>query len=210
MCLDLVSMATARAYRSRQRPKRSEVTRERIVKTVYDLLADGVFHELTMEKVAERAGISRAALYQHFESRLALVDAICDMFAVNPSLLAVRKAVTTDDFEGAIERVIENAVGFWSSEQAVLDQLYGVVAIDPSARALVDRQRADRRQEMETFARRLRRAGQLREGVSERHAVARLMVLTSFETYKELTGAGLSAPERVRTLTEMGRQLLAG
>jgi AcrR family transcriptional regulator len=203
-------MATARAYRSRQRPKRSEVTRERIVKTVYDLLADGVFHELTMEQVAERAGISRAALYQHFESRLALVDAICDMFAVNPSLLAVRKAVTTDDFEGAIERVIENAVGFWSSEQAVLDQLYGVVAIDPSARALVDRQRADRRQEMETFARRLRRAGQLREGVSERHAVARLMVLTSFETYKELAGAGLSAPERVRTLTEMGRQLLAG
>jgi AcrR family transcriptional regulator len=203
-------MSTTRAYRSRQRPKRSEMTRERIMKTVYDLLADGVFHELTMEQVAERAGISRAALYQHFDSRLALVDAICDMFAVNPSLLAVRKAVTTDDFEGAIEGVIENAMGFWSSEQAVLDQLYGVVAIDPSAHALVDRQRADRRREMETFARRLRRAQRLRKGVSERQAVARLMVLTSFETYKELGEAGLSVPERVRTLTEMAqRQLLA-
>src|SRR5436305_4356259 len=118
MCLDLVSMATARAYRSRQRPKRSEQTRERIMKTVYDLLADGVFHELTMEQVAERAGISRAALYQHFDSRLALVDAICDMFAVTPSLLADRNAVTTDHVEGAIERIVEKASAFRSSQQA--------------------------------------------------------------------------------------------
>jgi AcrR family transcriptional regulator len=201
-------MSTARAYRSRQRPKRSEITRERIMKTVYDLLADGVFHELTMEQVAERAGISRAALYQHFDSRLALVDAICDMFAVNPSLLAVRRAVKVDDFRGAIGLIVENCVGFWASEEKVLDQLYGVAAIDPSAQALVDRQRADRRQEMETFARRLRRAGKLSDGVSERQAVTRLMVLTSFETYKELVEAGLPVRERVKTLTAMAESLL--
>lgn len=176
--------------------------------TVHELLAEGVFHDLTMEQVAERAGVSRAGLYQHFDSRLALVDAVCDTFAVNPSLLAVRRAVKLDDFHGAVELIMENCVGFWSSEEAVLDQLYGVEAIDPSARALVDRQRADRRQEMETFARRLRRAHKLREGVSERQAVTRLMVLTSFETYKELAEAGLSMGERVKTLTAMGETLL--
>ena len=201
-------MATARAYRSRQRPKRSEATRGRIVQTAHDLLAEGVFHDLTMEQVAERAGVSRAGLYQHFDSRLTLVDAICDLFAVNPSLLAVRRAVKVDDFHGAVGLVMENCVGFWSSEEAVLEQLYGVAAIDPSARALVDRQRDDRRQEMETFARRLRRAGKLRDGVSERQAVARLMVLTSFETYKELAEAGLPTRERVKTLTAMGEALL--
>ena len=32
---------------------------------VRDLLAEGSFHESTVEEVAERAGISRATLYQH-------------------------------------------------------------------------------------------------------------------------------------------------
>src|SRR5215467_12273818 len=203
-------MATTRAYRARQRPKRSEATRERILKSVHDLLAEGAFHESTMEQVAERAGISRAALYQHFDSRLALVDAICDRFASNPSLLAVRRAVALDDHDSAVALLIENSVGFWASEEPVFDQLYGVVAIDESARNFVDRQRGDRRQELETFARRLRRAGTLRDGVSERKALARLMVLTSFETYKELGELGQSKRERVKTLTEMVQTELLG
>ena len=180
----------------------------RILQTVRALLDEGRFHEMTMEQVAERAGVSRAGLYQHFDSRLALVDAICDLFGASPSLLAVRRAVRLDDYHGAVALVMENCAGFWASEEKVLDQLYGVAAIDPSAKALVERQRADRRQEMETFARRLRRAGKLRDGVSERQAVARLMVLTSFETYKELVLAGLSMRDRVKTLTAMGEQLL--
>jgi AcrR family transcriptional regulator len=207
-CLDFASMSPARAYTIRRRSKRSEATRERIIRTAYELLADGVFNELTMEQVAERVGISRAALYQHFDSRLALVDAICDLFAVNPSLLAIRQAVATEDLESAIEAVINHTVGFWSSEETVLDQLYGVVAIDPSARALVDRQRADRRQEFETLARRLRKAGRLRKGVSERQALARLMILTSFETYKELGQLGLSDRERIKTLAAVAQREL--
>jgi AcrR family transcriptional regulator len=203
-------MTTARAYRTRQRPKRSEATRERIVAAVRELLAEGTFHESTMEQVADRAGISRAALYQHFDSRLGLVDAICDTFAVNPSLLAVRKAIKVDDYEAAVGLVIENSMGFWSSEEAVLSQLYGVAAIDSSARDLVDRQREDRRQELETFARRLRRAGKLRAGVSERQALARLMIFTSFETYCELGELSLSQRERVKTLTEMAQAELLG
>ena len=47
----------------------------------------------------------------------------------------------------------------------VLSQLYGVVAIDPAARDLVDRQRDDRRGEMERLARHLRAAGRLRPGI---------------------------------------------
>jgi AcrR family transcriptional regulator len=177
---------------------------------VRDLLEEGAFHESTVEEVADRAGVSRATLYQHFDSRLALVDAICDTFAVNPSLLAIRKAVALDDFRGALGAIVENAVRFWASEEPVLSELYGVVAIDPSARALVDRQRADRRGEMQTFARRLRRAGQLRPGLSERQALARLMILTSFETYQELRELGFSVRERAKTLREMGETQIFG
>jgi AcrR family transcriptional regulator len=180
------------------------------MEAVRSLLEEGVFNESTMEEVAARAGISRATLYQHFDSRLALVDAICDTFAVNPSLLAIREAVGLDDHRAALDAIVDNAVGFWASEESVLTELYGVVAIDPSARELVDRQRADRRGELETFARRVRRAGELRAGLSEREALARLMMLTSFETYRELGELGLAKRDRAKMLREMGRTLIFG
>ncbi|HEY2768081.1 MAG TPA: helix-turn-helix domain-containing protein [Solirubrobacteraceae bacterium] len=198
-----------RAYRARGRSTaKSDRTRERIMVAVRELLAEGAFHESTVEEVADRAGIARATLYQHFRSRMELVDAICDTFAVNPALLAVREVVELADADAALVEAISNSVRFWSSEDAVLSQLYGVVAIDPAARDLVDRQRADRRGELERLARRLRTAGRLPSGTSEPRAVALLLVLTSYETFRELRQAGLSEREVTKTLQGTGRALL--
>src|SRR6185503_20352504 len=108
-----MSMAATRAYRARQRPSRSERTRERIMEAVRELLADGSFHVSTMEEVADRAGISRATLYQHFRSRIDLVDAICDTFAVNPALVEIRDAVVLPDPELALRETVALAIRFW-------------------------------------------------------------------------------------------------
>src|SRR5947209_15896782 len=88
-CLDFSSMPAARVYRTHRRSKRSEQTREKIMAAVRDLLAEGAFHEATVDEVAERAGIARATLYQHFRSRLNLVDAICDTIDATPTLLTI-------------------------------------------------------------------------------------------------------------------------
>jgi AcrR family transcriptional regulator len=175
---------------------------------VRELLEDGLFHESTVEQVADRAGISRATLYQHFRSRLDLVDAICDSFAVNPALVQIRETVELADPDAALAETIAACVRFWSSEDSVLAQLYGVVAIDPAARDLVDRQRRDRRGEMERLARHLRAAGRLRPGLGEKRALSLLMILTSYDTFRELREAGLSGREAVRSLQESGRALL--
>ena len=82
----------ARAYRARRRPERT-ATRDRIKAAVHELLAEGGFHQATVEEVADRAGVSRATLYQHFGSRLELVDAICETFDANPALLELRQLV---------------------------------------------------------------------------------------------------------------------
>ena len=198
----------ARTYRARRRPERSRATRDRIVGAVRELLEEGSFHESTVDAVADRAGIARATLYQHFGSRLELVDAICDSFAVNPALLGVREAVELDDPDAALRETISSSVRFWASEDAVLGQLYGVAAIDPAAQDLVDRQRADRRGELERLARHLRTKGRLRPGIGERRAVALLLVLTSYETFRELRLAGISERELTKMLQESGHALL--
>jgi AcrR family transcriptional regulator len=201
-------MPSARAYRARSRPGKSTETRDRITAAVRDLLAEGTFHNSTVGQVASRAGVSRATLYQHFDSRLGLVDAICDSFAENPALLSLRKAVQEADPDAALAETISNSMRFWSSEDPVLSELYGVVAIDPAAEDLVQRQLADRRGELERLARRLGAAGRLRAGLNERRAVALLLVLTSYETFRELRRDGISERELVKTLQESASRLL--
>jgi len=175
---------------------------------VRELLAEGTFHESTVEEVADRAGIARATLYQHFGSRLELVDAICDTFDANPSLLTLRKSVELPDAQAALAETIVNVVGFWSSEDAILSQLYGVAAIDPAAQDLVDRQRADRRSEMERLANHLRAAGVLRPRMTASEAVALLMVLTSYDSYRELREADLPDRKITSILQDTARALL--
>jgi AcrR family transcriptional regulator len=198
----------SRAYRARGRPKRSEETRERIKTAVRDLLADGTFHESTVEEVADRAGVARATLYQHFRSRLELIDAICETFDENPALLRLREIVESPDADTALADTVAGSIAFWSSEDPVLRHLYGVASIDPAAQDLVDRQRADRRSELERLVRNLARAGRLRKETNERRALALLLVLTSFETFRELREAGLTDRQLTTTLQQAARELL--
>jgi len=197
---------SSRAYRTRGRSKRSAETREKIKTAVRELLAEGVFHESTVEEVADRAGVARATLYQHFRSRLELVDAICETFDENPALLRLRETVDDPDPDAALAGTIAHAMQFWSSEDPVLRHLYGVVSIDPAAHDLVERQRNDRRSELERLARNLARGGRLR--TTERRALALLLVLTSYETFRELREAGLTDRQLGATLHHTARDLL--
>lgn len=173
--------------------KRSSAARARILEAVRDLLAEGTFHETTVAQVAERAGVSRATLYGHFGSRIGLVDAMCESFDANPSLIALRE---TDD----LDRWIELVVDFWSAEEQILVQLYGAAAVDPAARALVQRQTRDRYAELERLLAKLNGTNPV--------ALPALAVLTSFETYLELRRRG-EQPKRevVATLRRFARQL---
>ena len=201
-------VVSSRAYHARRRTDRTLVTRERIKKAVRELLAEGTFHASTVEEVADRAGVSRATLYQHFRSRLELVDAICETFDENPALVQLRETVVRPDADAALAETIALTVRFWSSEDPILRQLYGVAAIDPAAHDLVDRQRADRRQELERLVRNLHSGGHLRAGATERRALTLLLVLTSYDTFRELHEAGLSDRQATSLLQETARQML--
>ena len=173
----------SRAYRKRTEP--TSDTRERIVAAVRELLEEGVFHEAPVETVAARAGVSRATLYQHFGSRLGLVDAMCDTFDANPALIAARETTDVDAF-------IRHVVEFWASEEPILVQLYGVAAADPAAGDLVERQTRDRYSELRRLLERLGLRDEL---------LPALGALTSFETYLELRRRiGLDQERVVQTL----------
>src|SRR5436190_2063946 len=154
---------SAHAYRTTRKPGRSEATRERIKGAVRELLAEGTFHTSTVEHVADRAGISRATLYQHFRSRLELVDAICETFDANPALLELRQIVELPDAGAALDKTIASSIRFWSSEDAVLHQLYAAPATDPPAQTPVNPKPTDRRGKLERPATNPHRTARLRD-----------------------------------------------
>jgi AcrR family transcriptional regulator len=178
-----------------RRTTATATARSRVLATVREMLEEGVFHESTVEEVAARAGVSRATLYQHFGNRLGLIDAICDLMAENTALAAVREARDSDEFIG---RVVE----FWASEESMLVQIYGVSAVDPAARAFVERQRRDRYGEIRRIL--------AVHGRNDRARFAAFAGLTSFATYVELRrGAGLSKRETAATLQRLAAAALA-
>src|SRR3989440_10999005 len=178
---------TTRVYVHRPKPSR---TRTRVMAAVRELLEEGSFHESTVEEVAARAGVSRASLYQHFASRLELVDAICETFTGNEALQAARSARTLDE-------LIEATVEVWESEERLLVQLYGAAAVDPAAKAFVERQRRDRYRTLERLL------------VDRKDVLPALAVLTSFETYLELRRHnGLRKREVVRRLQHAAAKVL--
>src|SRR6476659_9204301 len=121
-------MAT-RPYRARPSRSRSQETRRKIVEAVREMLAEGSFHDASVDQVGERAGVSRATVYQHFGSRLDLIDSVCDVMGVNPALVELRNVIGLPDAGEALTKTLANTVRFWSSESGVARALYGVVEV---------------------------------------------------------------------------------
>src|SRR5689334_4088276 len=201
-------MSMSYVRRKRSAPAAS---RQKVLDAVHELLSEGAFHDSTVEDVASRAGVSRATLYQHFGSRVGLVDAMCETFDANPALIAIREATGDPDPLRALHTSITHTVRFWASEEPVLSQLYGAAAVDPAAKELVERQRQDRRGEFERVIRGLDKAGRLREGLTVRRAIALLLMVTSFETFVELRRAGgLAERDVAEALRASAERLLLG
>jgi AcrR family transcriptional regulator len=148
------------------------------------MLADGTFQTATVEDVAERAGVSRASLYQHFRSRIGLIDAVCETLAEDPELRAIFASLELSDAGEGLRGVLRHSVRFWARHEALHRHLYALAEVDAASATMVERQTADRRDRLEGLVRRLAAQDRLRVPRSE--AAAYLMVLTSFGTYLEL------------------------
>ena len=76
----------------------------------FDVFADGGYHETSVEAVAERAGVSKALIYEHFDSKRELHRALLERYVhellarvVDPQHGRDRNAdVRSDEILGAV------------------------------------------------------------------------------------------------------------
>jgi AcrR family transcriptional regulator len=187
----------------------TEATTDRVLAAAADLAAEGRFHTATMDEIAQRAGVSRATVFTRFQSKLGLLEALSRRCAGGPEIQAIREAIALPDPGEALEAMVATSCAFWQAQGYILAQLKAIVVLEPEASTLIDEQRREQRDIIDTLIKRLESAGRLAEGTTRARASSTLHLLTSLEAYGELReGSGLSRRQTVETLTELARTLL--
>ena len=167
---------------------RSRRTRAALLDATRTLLEEGGSEALTMTAVAERAGVTRRAVYLHFPSRtellVALFDHVNEVEGLSTSLGAVW---TAPDAPAALEEWARHVERFHPRVLAVATAVKHARRVDPDAEAhwrvvVRDQQSACRR-----LARWLHREGRLAPPWSPSSAADMLWALTSFDLLEELT-----------------------
>lgn len=176
--------------RGQGKTKRADATARRradLVEAARRLLVRQGFHRLGLEEVARAAGVTRKTVYNHFGSKLGLLNAVFDSVAERGKVWRLAECAELPDLQEAVVRLVEAHCRLWASDRALLRRLVGLAAVDPET-ASVTLEREKRREA--TWARlveRLEAAGMLRPGVTHDEALRALMALTSFATYDALT-----------------------
>lgn len=183
-----------RAYEQRRRAEAAEQTRRRIIDAVLERLTKAPAEPVSVERIAEIAGVARSTVYAIFGSRAGLFDAVgldaAERAGYAKLLEAVRHPDAREHLRGGIRASTEMYAGYRDVRRA----LFSMAQLDEEAvGGSVRRIEAERTEGMARLAGRLAEQGRLRPDVGVAEAENILWVVTSFESFDLLyTGRGLS------------------
>jgi AcrR family transcriptional regulator len=185
----------------RPQNQRSLRTRAAVLDAAWQLLEEGGPATTTMGAVAERAGVSRRALYLHFASRadllLAVHDHVDQRFDLEASLQPLLDA---PDAVTALDEFAAHLARYHPRIRAVDLALLRAGDDDPDVAALVERGSQLWHDGARSLAQRLADEGQLAEPWTVDTAADLLWSLMFPETLGRLTGDRSWSGERYREL----------
>lgn len=204
---------TKRTYTQQARAAAAEETRQRILAAMRDRLRAAPSEALSIERVAQEAGVARSTVYLVFGSKAGLFEALGQDLLERTGFQRIVDAVALPDARDAVRESLRAAASVYAVERDVSRTIYSMWSLEPEAvrRAfeVVERGRAEGQARL---ARRLAQAGQLHPEITVEQATDILWVITSFETFDQLyTGRGLSEEDTAARLVTMAeRSLWAG
>ena len=183
-----------RKYEQRLRADTAEQTRQRVLDAVGDRLRETPTEPLSVDKIAQQAGVARSTIYVVFGSRAGLLDAFAEDLWARTGLPELTAAVAHPDARQHLRGGILAASRMLAADIEIYRVLHAMWRLDPdSVGGAVDKMDKERRGGMRYLAKRLKEDGALRDDVTEAHAADVLWMLTSFEAFDRLhTDRGMS------------------
>lgn len=175
-----------RSYRLGKRQADIEETRDRIVAAARELFGQSGFYSVTLDDVAKAASVARATVYYQFESKAGLLDAVVASIIQRVGLERAQRAREHPDAALGVRLYVREVAAFFSNEEVLLRNLYGLAAIDPETSRVIEQYDARRKDVLGWLVKRLDDQGTLRKGLSQKHAVDLLWMLTGFRSFDQL------------------------
>ena len=195
------SSPTRRTYTLGKRAVAAQATREAILAAARALAASQGFAGLTVDAVAAEAGVSRLTVYNHFESKTGLLEALAWTVFAAADIARIRDARLHPDLDLAIAGFITENARFFATIGAQGRTVLAAALGDPELAAVIDATYiAGRRAAITSLVERIADAGRLAPGWTSDRVLACLMVLTSLEAFETVTAVGHRTPAEVGDL----------
>jgi|SRR5215211_1551140 len=187
-------MAT-RPYEQRQRAEAAEQTRRRILDAVIEHLRKAPSEPVSVDRVAEVAGVARSTVYAIFGSRAGLFDAVAVDVLEREGYERLLEAKHEPDAREHMRVGFRSGTDMLAADRDVVRALFSMAQLDERAVGDAVRKREESRSAgMARLAARLAEQDLLRPDVSAEEAERILWVLTSFDSFDLLyTGRGMSS-----------------
>ena len=166
-----------RPYQMRARAEAAAETGRRILEAVIELHTERFFDQVSLEDIAERAGVTVQTVIRRFGSKERLIEAATEM--ANRQVVHQRDQAPVGDIEGAVKNLVDHYEEWGDSVLRLLAQEERV----PAFRSVTDAGRALHYQWVErTFAPLLAE----RTGKARRRLLAELIVICDVYFWKLL------------------------
>ena len=166
-----------RPYRMRARAEAAAVTGRRILEAVMELHRERFFDQVSLEDIAERAGVTVQTVIRRFGNKERLIEAAAE--EGTKQVIRQRDQAPVGDVEGAVENLVDHYEEWGESALRLLAQEERVAAF----RSVTDAARAFHHEWVErTFAPLLAK----REGAARQRLLAELVAICDVYFWKLL------------------------
>jgi len=185
-----------RPYKSERRTAAADETRGRILAAARVLLAGGGERPFSLDSVAKEAGVSRLTVYNQFESKQGLLEAVFDDMARASRLMEEIPAVFgLADPRAALTRFVSIMCRFWGFHREAMPRFDAITRLDAEVAASLKARRERRRTVLNTLVTRIT------GGRADPELVDLLYALTDFDFFQSLSVHGRS-PEAVEAMMQ--------
>lgn len=172
-------------------------TRHSVVAAVREHLIEAGYHGLSLEQVAEDAGITRVTIYRQFGSKLGLLQAVADDLSERGQAAErLGAAAALPDASTALRSLVIELCRFWDTDPPLFRRMVSLAAVDPEARQVIESREQWRYDGISTLTGRLADEGRLRAPFGKDQAIATIVAITSFPSCDQIASAlGVSFTE---------------
>src|SRR5262245_3901167 len=138
-------MVRRRSYTAVERQRAVEAGRERILAAARDLLEDEQAEGFSIDAVARRAGVARMTIYNQFESKAGLLEALFDSLAVRGPLGQMVDIFQERDPLVALDAYVAMFGRFWTASRLAHGRLRAAALHDDELAAAIEARNERRR-----------------------------------------------------------------